>query len=66
VAPKFRDRLIVIIEQGEIAEAAFDAVDGTIDSITKTTVFLTTNRVLVEEWLKNNGTLTKLETTMCR
>jgi hypothetical protein len=39
VAPKFRDRSIVIIEQGGTAEAAFDAVDGMIDSITTTTIF---------------------------
>jgi len=28
-----------MIEQGETAEAAFDAVDGTIDSMTTTTIF---------------------------
>jgi hypothetical protein len=39
VAPKFGDRSIVIIEQGGIAEAAFDAVDEMIDSITTTTIF---------------------------
>jgi len=35
-APKFGDRLIVIIEPGGIAEAVFGAIDGMINSITKT------------------------------
>lgn len=39
MAPKFGDRPIVVMEQGGTAEAAFDAVDGTIDSIVKTAVF---------------------------
>ena len=34
-APNFRDRSIVMVEQGVIAVAALDAVNGTIDSIAK-------------------------------
>jgi len=32
--PKFEDMWIVVIEQGGIAEAALDAIDGMIDSMT--------------------------------
>lgn len=39
MAPKLRDRPIVMIEQGETAEAACDAIDGMIDRMTKTGVF---------------------------
>lgn len=39
MVPKFVDRPIVVLEQGRIAEAALDAIDGTIDSMTKTAVF---------------------------
>ncbi len=39
MAPKLRKRPIVMTEQGGTAEAAFDAVDGTIDSITTAAVF---------------------------
>jgi hypothetical protein len=39
VTPKFGDRPIVRIEQGGTAEAAFDAIDRTIDSMTKPAVF---------------------------
>lgn len=39
MAPKLGDRPIVMIEQGGTAEAAFNAVNGTIDSITITAVF---------------------------
>lgn len=39
VAPKFGNRPIVVIEQGGTAEGGFDAVDGTIDSVTTTVVF---------------------------
>ena len=39
MAPKLGDRPIVMIEQGGTAEAAFDAVDGTINSMTTTVVF---------------------------
>jgi hypothetical protein len=35
VAPKLGDKSIVIIEQGVIAIAAFDALNKTIDSIAK-------------------------------
>jgi hypothetical protein len=35
MAPKLGDRLIVIIEQGVIAIAAFDALNRTINSIVK-------------------------------
>jgi hypothetical protein len=58
VVPKFGDRPIVMIEQGVIAKAAFDAIDGTIDSMTKPRYFLTANRILIEKRLKNNGALT--------
>ncbi len=37
--PKFGDRPIVIIEQGETAKRAFKAVDGTINNMTTTIVF---------------------------
>jgi len=39
MAPIFADSPMVVIEQGETAEAVLDAVYGTIDSRTKTTVF---------------------------
>ena len=39
MAPKLGDRPIVIIEHGGTAEAALDAVDGTIDSMTTSAVF---------------------------
>jgi hypothetical protein len=39
VAPKLGDRPIVMIEQGVIATAAFDALNGTIDSIAKLQYF---------------------------
>jgi hypothetical protein len=39
VAPKFGDRLIIMIEQGGIAEAAFNVIDGTVNSMTTTVVF---------------------------
>jgi uncharacterized membrane protein YcaP (DUF421 family) len=39
MVPKFGDRPIVIIEQGGIAERAFNAINGTIDNITTTIVF---------------------------
>jgi hypothetical protein len=35
MAPNFGDRSIVMIEQGVIATAAFDAINRTIDSIAK-------------------------------
>ena len=37
--PKLEDRPIVIIEQGGIAERAFNAIDGIINNITTTIVF---------------------------
>jgi hypothetical protein len=39
MAPKLGDRPNVMIEQGGIAKAAFNAIDGMINSMTKTTVF---------------------------
>ena len=39
MASKFRDRSIVMIEQVIIAGAAFDVVNGTIDSITTIVIF---------------------------
>jgi hypothetical protein len=36
---KFGDRLIVVIEQGGIAERTFNAADRTINNITTTIVF---------------------------
>jgi hypothetical protein len=39
MAPKFAKRPIVAVEQGETAGAAVDAVNGTINSMPKTTVF---------------------------
>ena len=39
MAPNFGDRSIVIIEQGVIATAAFDALNRTIDSIAKLQYF---------------------------
>lgn len=50
MVPKFVDRQIVVIEQGRIAKAALDAMDETIDSITKTAVFwLAADRILMEK-----------------
>jgi len=40
MAPKFVDRPIVVIERGETAKAALNAVNETIDSMTKTAVIL--------------------------
>jgi hypothetical protein len=37
--PKFGDRLIVVIKQGEAAGRAFNTADRTIDNITTTIVF---------------------------
>jgi hypothetical protein len=39
MVPKFRYRPIFEVEQGGTAAAAFDAVDGIIDSITKLQFF---------------------------
>jgi len=39
MAPNFGNRLIVMIEQGVIATAAFDALNRTIDSIAKLQYF---------------------------
>lgn len=39
MAPKFADIPIVVMEQGVTAKVFLDAVNGTIDSITKTAVF---------------------------
>lgn len=49
MALKLGEQLIAMIEQGGTAGAAFNAVDGTIDSMTKTVYFLTANRVLIQE-----------------
>ena len=39
MVPKFRDRLILMIEQGGIAKRAFNAINGTINNMTTTIVF---------------------------
>ena len=39
MVPKFGDRPIVIIEQGGIAERAYNAINRTIDNLTTTIVF---------------------------
>ena len=39
MAPKLADRSIVVMERAGIAEPALDAIDGTIDNMTKTAVF---------------------------
>jgi hypothetical protein len=57
MAPKLEDRPIVMIEPGEAAKAAFNAVDGTIVSISQPWNFLTVGRILVEKQLKNNGNI---------
>jgi hypothetical protein len=36
------------------SQAAFDALNRTIDNIANYSIFLTTSRVLVAKWLKNN------------
>ena len=38
MAPKFEETWMVVIEQGGTANAAIDAMDGTIDNMTKTGV----------------------------
>ena len=53
MSPKFADRPIVVMEQGGTAEAALDAMDRTIDSMTKTAVFFS----LQTEYLWRNGWL---------
>jgi hypothetical protein len=40
MAPKFKDMLLVVLEQGETAEATLGAVKGTINNIAKTAVIL--------------------------
>jgi hypothetical protein len=39
MVPKFGDRPIIMIEQGEIAESAFNTIDETINNIATTIVF---------------------------
>jgi hypothetical protein len=39
MVPKFRDRLIVIIEQGGTVKRAFNTINETINNITTTIVF---------------------------
>jgi hypothetical protein len=39
MAPKLGDRPVVITEQGRTVERAFDAIGGTINSITAAVVF---------------------------
>ena len=39
MGPKFGNGPIFVIEQGGMAEVAFNAMDRTIDSITETTIF---------------------------
>ena len=39
IAPKLMDKPVFVIEQGDIAEIAFDAVDGKIDSMISTAIF---------------------------
>lgn len=41
MAPKFADRLIIVMEQGATAKVPLNAVDRMIDIITKTAVFFT-------------------------
>lgn len=51
MAPKFVERPIIAIEQGVAAEADLDAMNGMIDGMTKTVVFLS----LQAETLWRNG-----------
>jgi hypothetical protein len=46
---------MVVIEQGNTAEAVLDATDGVIDSMTRTARILIAS--LREKWLKNSDTL---------
>ena len=47
MVPKFGDRLIVIIEQGGIAERAFNAINRTINNITiNNSIFLLQTELL--------------------
>jgi len=39
MVPKFRDRPMVIIEQGGTTVRTFNAINGTIDNMTTTIVF---------------------------
>ena len=39
MVPKFGDKLIVMIEQGETADRAFNTVDVTIDNMITTMIF---------------------------
>ena len=52
MVPKFRDGPIVIIEQGGTAERTFNAINGTINNISTTILFLTKIRVLGREIAK--------------
>jgi len=55
MAPNSRNRPLVAIEQGGTAKAALDAVDRTIDSITRPRCFLVRDQSLINKWLKNNN-----------
>lgn len=59
-APDFQDAQMVVVEQGCIAEAVLDTVNGTFDSITKIVVFFSLQTgCLRKECQMNYSTLTK-------
>jgi len=49
MAPKFKGKPMVIIEQGETAEKAFNAINDTINNLTTTWYFLTANQIFIEK-----------------
>jgi hypothetical protein len=53
-APKVRDKPIVVIEHRETLMRLPDAVDGTTHCLATRKYFATINRILIENWLKNN------------
>ncbi len=52
MVPKFRGRLIIIVEQGVIAERTFIATKGTLENITISQVFSYCKRNLCREIAK--------------
>jgi hypothetical protein len=58
MAPIFEDMWTLRLEQRGTAKTAFDAVNGMINSMTKTTVFSRCRMVSWEEWLKSSGAWT--------
>ena len=55
MAPRCEDTWVIVLEQGETAEAAFDAMNGMIDSMSKTAVFSNNRLVSGREMAEEQG-----------